>query len=121
MNVCINNRKVKYNRNSYFVKLFSLITIQQYNRPSSHHHQKIKICDPHPPASTFLKYLHPLPNLKGGACHALSRTLLMGYSWRNPNWGSDDMEFPGVLKKNDENFPRLIKKEVEFPGVIKRK
>ena len=30
------------------------------------------------------------------------------------------MEFPGVLKKFQEEFPGLIKNKVEFPEVIKK-
>ena len=43
----------------------------------------------------------------------------MGYSRKNPHQpqepGVEDMEFPGVLKKEHVEIQGSIKKEVEFP------
>ena len=51
----------------------------------------------------------------------------MGYSRKNPNrvggggGGVEDMEFPGVSKKNHLEFPGLIKNKMEFSRVTKKK
>ena len=45
----------------------------------------------------------------------------MGCSEKNPNKGVEDMEFPRVMKKTMWKLQRSIKREVEFPGMIKKK
>ena len=46
---------------------------------------------------------------------------VIGYSRKNPNRkDGGDMEFPGVLKKEHVGIPPTIKKEVEFPSLLKK-
>ena len=85
MKVCINNRNVKYNRKNRILTSFgnfceTIFTDNNTTIQSSSPPKKQNFVTPHP-ANTFLKYL------EGWACHVLSRTLIMGYSWRNPNKG----------------------------------
>ena len=51
---------------------------------------------------------------------------LLGFSRKKPNWGIENMEFPGLLKKahreeSMQKFQGSIKKEVKCPGMIKKK
>ena len=90
MKVCINNRNVKYNRKNRILTSFGNFceTIFTDNNTTIQPlpHQKKKLRSP-PPRKYLSKIFTPLPQAKGGegACHFLSRTLLMNYFWRNPN------------------------------------
>ena len=45
----------------------------------------------------------------------------LGYSWKNPNKGVEDMNFQAYQRYSMQNFQGLIKHETEFPGVTKKK
>ena len=52
----------------------------------------------------------------------------MGYYRKNTNWEDgvgwgevEDKKFPEVLKKEQAEISGLVKKEVEIPGVFKKK